>query len=69
MHEDIAVPEFSEAIWCSINCSSESTLIGVCYRAPDSLPVIDEALCSLIEKASQGANVIIIGDFNYRKIN
>ena len=41
---------FPESIWCSLNCNGESTLVGVCYRAPDSSEINDKALYSLLNK-------------------
>lgn len=65
---DLTEELFPESIWCSIICNGFKTLLGICYRAPDNLAVNDEAMFTLINKASQ-ENVIIIGDFNFPEIN
>jgi exonuclease III len=68
--EEINGTEFAETIWCSINCSAEKTLIGVCYRAPDSKQKDDAALYSVIDRASKlKEKLIIMGDFNYPELN
>jgi len=43
------------------------TLLGICYRAPDSLKLRDEALFSLLNRVSK-EKVIIMGDFNYPEL-
>jgi hypothetical protein len=40
----------------------------VCYRAPDSLDINDEALYSLLNRV-KNQRVIILGDFNFAEIN
>src|SRR6267154_3383936 len=55
-------------MWCSINCNSENTLIGVCYRAPDSSEINDKALYSLLNRVKNQRGVVL-GDFNYPEIN
>src|SRR3989441_2022907 len=65
---DLTELNFPESIWCSINCSGENTLIGVCYRAPDSSEIQDKALYSLLNRV-RDERVVILGDFNYPEIN
>ena len=67
--DDIVEVNFPETLWCNIDSNKESTLIGVCYRAPDSLQLQDEALYSLLGKVSLEQNVTIMGDFNFRELN
>jgi len=55
---------FPESIWCIINCNGENTLIGVCYRAPNSAIINDEALYLLLSKVGN-QRVVILGDFNF----
>ena len=57
--EELYNQDFPESIWCSINCNGSSTLVGVCYRAPDSEDKNDIALYSIIEKPSKEELVIM----------
>ena len=66
--EEIFEQNFPETIWCNINCNGRNTLIGVCYRAPDSVQINDEALYSLIDRVSK-ENVVIMGDFNFPELD
>ena len=59
---------FSESVWCSIRCGREDTLLGVCYRAPDSTVHNDEKLYKLISEVSKG-RVVIMGDFNFAELD
>lgn len=65
--EDLYEQLFPESVWCNICCGGEKTLIGVCYRAPDSLIVNDAALYALIGRASC-ENIVLMGDFNFPEI-
>ena len=65
--EDIFETNFPESIWCTIDCKGVNTLLGICYRPPDSLKLNDEALFSLLNRVSQ-EKVIIMGDFNYPEL-
>ena len=65
---DLTELNFPESIWCSINCNGENTLIGVCYRAPDSSEINDIALYSLLNRV-KNQRVVVLGDFNYPEIN
>lgn len=58
---------FPESIWCTISCSGENTLIGVCYRAGDNKEINDEALFSLLGKVGN-QRVVILGDFNFPEL-
>ena len=42
--------------------------MGVCYRAPDSIEINDEALYSLINRVSK-EEVVIMGDFNFPELD
>ena len=66
--EDIFEANFTESIWCTINCKGMKTLLGVCYRPPDSLKVNDEALFSLLNRVSC-EKVIVMGDFNFPELS
>ena len=59
---------FSESLWCNIKCGMETTLLGVCYRAPDSLDSNDEKLFSLLNEVSRN-RVVVMGDFNFAELN
>lgn len=66
--EEIFESNFPETIWCNINSNGRNTLIGVCYRAPDSVQINDEALYSLLDRVSK-EEVVIIGDLNFPEID
>ena len=59
---------FPETIWGDIRCNGGNTLVGVCYRAPNSLHINDEALYSLIDRVSK-EEVVIMGDFNFPELD
>ena len=65
--EDINAQLFPESLWCELLFKGEKTLLGICYRPPDSLTVNNEALYSLINKVGK-ENVVIMGDFNFPEI-
>lgn len=65
--EDLYEQLFPESVWCTVISKKEKTLIGVCYRAPDSLNINDDALYLLINRASRD-NVVIMGDFNFPEL-
>lgn len=65
----VLVPElyneyFNESLWCNVNCNGQVTLIGVCYRPPDSSTESDNGLFELLDKVSR-SRAVIMGDFNY----
>ena len=61
---------FPETMWCQITCSGESTVVGVCYRPPDSLKENDEAFYDLLNKVcDKEQNIVVIGDFNFQNLN
>jgi ribonucleases P/MRP protein subunit RPP40 len=68
IREELYEQHFPESLWCNISCLGENTLIGVCYRAPDSKQLSDLALYSLIDRASND-NVVIMGDFNFPELD
>jgi len=68
VRQDFHELNFPESLWCEINCKGEETLVGVCYRAPDSRLDQDEALYSLISK-TRDKKVIILGDFNFTELD
>ena len=65
--EDINEQLFPESLWCELVFKGEKTLLGVCYRPPDSLAVNNEALYSLLNKVGR-ENVVIMGDFNFAEL-
>lgn len=67
--EELFEIDFPETIWCTISCNGESTLVGVCYRPPDSTQINDKALYSLVNKVGQEQNVVIMGDFNFSELD
>ena len=66
--EEIFEQNFPESIWCNISYSGVNTLVGVCYRAPNSVQVNDEALYSLIDRVGK-EEVVIMGDFNFPELD
>ena len=65
--DDLNMPLFPESIWCELISKGDKTLLGVCYRPPDSSVENNEALYSLINKIGR-SNVVIMGDFNYTEL-
>jgi Endonuclease-reverse transcriptase len=65
--EDLFEIEFPESLFCSLICEKERTLIGVCYRPPNSLSVNDRALFSLLNRISKD-RLVVMGDFNYPEL-
>ena len=68
LREDLKEDLFLESLWCNIVVGNNKTLIGLCYRAPSNIKTNDEALYSLISKAST-ENLVLMGDFNFPEIN
>jgi hypothetical protein len=68
INSDLGNDSFSESIWCSIGLGSDNTILGVCYRAPDSIESNDEKLYNLINKV-QNCKVIVMGDFNFPELD
>ena len=66
--DEIFEQNFPESIWCNINCNRGNTLVGVCYRSPDSVEINDEALYSIINRVGT-EEVVIMGDFNFPELN
>jgi hypothetical protein len=62
--------KFPESAWCQITCGGESTVVGVCYRPPDSLKESDEAFYDLLNKVcDKEQNIVVLGDFNFQNLN
>ena len=49
-NSDLENDNFLESIWCSIGFGSDTTILGVCYRAPDSIESNDEKLYNLLNR-------------------
>lgn len=67
LREDICDDRFPEALFCSIESSGEKTLLGICYRPPDSSIENDSGLYNLINRISI-QNSILMGDFNFNEL-
>ena len=65
--DDLNNQLFPETVWCELVFKGEKTLLGVLYRAPDSLSINNEAMYSLIHKVGK-ENVVIMGDFNFPEL-
>ena len=59
---------FPEIIFCNITCKGESTLIGVCYRPPDSKLENDEALYEILN-SFHNKTFVLVGDLNFSTLN
>ena len=56
-------------MFCIIENKGEKTLLGICYRTPDSTVDNDAGLFNLFEQACQDCNnCILMGDFNFREL-
>ena len=61
-----------EATWCEIKLRSNSILVGVIYRPPNSSRDKNLLLSDLIrlsENFSNTSQVLLCGDFNFSEIN
>ena len=68
LRDDIGRAQLCESVWCDIICGAEKTLLGVCYRPPDSKAEDDEKLFETLKVVSD-ETVLIMGDFNFPNIN
>ena len=68
LREDFADINFPETLWCDLEVGGEKTLVGVCYRPPDSNKIQDEAMFSYFNKASK-EKVLLMGDFNFADLD
>jgi len=59
---------FNESLWCNVNCRGQNTLVGVCYRAPDSEEQNDLDLMDLLDEVGS-SRVVIMGDFNFARLD
>ena len=66
--EELNTDDFPETLFCKIDCKGQKTLLGVCYRPPDSQHVNDEGLYSILRNIKKN-NFVIMGDFNYSDLN
>ena len=62
---------FGESVWCILKPGKTRILIGLCYRSPASTQENNENLIELFKKAytMNVTNILIMGDFNYGRIN
>jgi exonuclease III len=67
-NSDLGNDSFSESIWCSIGFGIENTILGVCYRAPDSIESNDERLYNLLNRI-KNCKIIVMGDFNFPELD
>jgi hypothetical protein len=68
IRDDIADDKFPECIWCDVKFNGEKTLVGLCYRAPDSSKIEDEGLYRLITRASK-EKLLLMGDINFPELD
>jgi ribonucleases P/MRP protein subunit RPP40 len=68
LREDYFDNNFQECIWCDIEIGGEKTLVGLCYRPPDSNKTQDEALFKMLAGVSR-EKLLLMGDFNFPELN
>ena len=66
--DDIVNSNILECVWCEIVMGGEKSLIGVCYRAPDSTKEQDEALYQMIGNVDR-ESILLMGDFNFPELD
>lgn len=60
--------KFSECLFITVGNNNNKSLVGVCYRPPDSLSTDDEGLYEILHKASS-EKCVIMGDFNFSELH
>ena len=63
---------FEESVWCTVEVHHQKVTISLCYRSSSNSAENDARLLNLMEAASAYAkmqHVIIMGDFNYPRID
>ena len=68
VRDDIVNSNILECAWCEIVMGGEKSLIGVCYRSPDSTKEQDEALYQMIGSVDR-ESVLLMGDFNFPELD
>ena len=59
----------NESVWCEVHGGSNSSvLVGVVYKSPSAEPDEVNNMLSMLRSIS-GKRVLVMGDFNYPKIN
>jgi Endonuclease-reverse transcriptase len=67
--DDICSTLFPESLFCTIESNGEKSLLGICYRPPDSTVDNDSGLFNLFEQACRDCNnCVILGDFNFKEL-
>ena len=68
-HERDAFLEF-ESIWLEVrNRKDVMTLFGIYYRPQNSREEVKESICRQIMETCRTSRVVIVGDFNYPKVD
>ena len=57
-----------EMVWCELLNNKEKTLVGVCYRSPNSSVDEDRALFRMLGNVKD-SKAMIVGEFNFGDIN
>ena len=60
--------DFNEALFCTLK-GKETLLVGSFYRSPNSNTENNDNLNELLEKISEKISHVLLGDFNYPKID
>ena len=68
MRDDILNADILECAWCEIIIGGEKSLVGICYRAPDSTKAQDEALYQMISSVDR-ESILLMGDFNFPELD
>jgi len=68
VREDFDSQIFPECICVMLKLRMKNTLIGICFRCPESEKLSDEALFELISKAIV-EKIMLMGDFNFSELD
>ena len=57
-----------ETLFCNIRCEESSTMLGICYRPPDTSVDNDKEFYDLINRIDS-KDIVLMGDFNFAELN
>ena len=57
-----------ETLFCNVQCKEGTTMLGICYRPPDTCASIDENFYNLLN-CIDSKYLVLMGDFNYSGLN
>ena len=70
--DELNDPDYESALWCQVKVDNTDTLlIGVCYRSPNSTADNNEKLLDQLRRVEKvnATHVLIMGDFNFKEID